>query len=977
MNGVKFTLTASLDTQPYRIHYRIVDTVPYRTARVKETMVSAVLYRLGRACFRHHWRVIGAWLMLAAIIGTLLLTAGGDYDDTFTVPGASSTEAWNAMAATFPQAAQSSAMIVVGAPPGHTMTDQTVKKAIDSYLDELDQVPFVIAANTPYSDVLKGYINADSTYALIRVNVQGTTSQFTDAQRDELRTAAMKLTTDLPGSTVDVGGDVYSVRMPSLGPVEAMGLVVAVVVLAVTLGGLLAAIMPIGSAVTGVALAYGLSRIGAGMITVMTTTMMLIVMLSLAVGIDYALFIISRHRDQLRSGMDVEESAARAVATAGSAVCFAGMTVIIALVGLSIANLPFLTIMGLFTAVGVFLEVMLALTLLPAFMGLAREHLRPKKARTANPGTVPLAATPNATNPANEARGTVPMPAPERGDGSSGPVPPNDHVWRSSQTNRSRRRTFSRRWVSAVTRWPVLTIVLVIVGMGSLAIPAQHLDMALPNSGHSIPGTSDRAAFDLISKEFGIGFNGPLVVTGTIAESDDPMGVVNGLHDQIETMPGVKMVATATPNANADTAMIQIIPTTGPDDPATADLVNRLRAQHDFWQSRYGIDTAVTGLTAVEIDVTDRLGAALLPFGIFVVGLSFVLLAIAFRSLWVPLKAALGYLLSIGAAFGLTTLVFNEGVGEWLINLPEPVPVVSFLPIILMGILFGLSMDYEVFLTSRMREEYIHGDADWVRDGFVHSAKVVTAAALIMFSVFAFFVPMGAEVIKPIAFALAVGIFFDAFLVRMTLGPAVMTLMGRHAWWLPGWLERRLPVIDVEGESLAHQMALADWPAPGDTSAVYAEGLRAEANGRVLLDGLDLVLAPGDVLVVRGDRPVRLALAYGLSGRVPFTGGRAKVLGRVLPEEAALVRLHAPIVAPDTRDLAAALKPAAGGLAFVPETDQLAPAQLALLHDALTDPEPGRPVTWVLGVAPGTDVAAVVPGSPLILELSSPVAMGV
>ena len=570
---------------------------------------------------------------------------------------------------------------------------------------------------------------------------------------------------------------------------------------------------------------------------------------------------------------------------------------------------------------------MLALTLLPALLGFVGERMRPRAARS------------------------------------------------TRRTPRQPGRA-SRWWVGVITRRPLVTILIVVIGMGALAVPAKDLQLALPNSGRAAPGAADRIAFDLVSREFGIGFNGPLVITGSIVELDDPVAALDGLRDEIEAMPGVEMVAAAVPNENADAAMVQVIPTTGPDDPATGELVAQLRAQHQRWSDEFGIDTAVTGITAVQLDVSQKLGDALVPFGIFVVGLSLVLLAMAFRSIWVPIKAALGYLLSVSASFGLITLVFNHGIGGWLINLPEPGPVISFLPIILMGILFGLAMDYEVFLTSRMREDYVHGHADWIEDGFVGSAKVVIAAALIMFSVFIFFVPTGIGVIKPIAFGLAVGVAFDAFLVRMTLGPAVMKLMGRSAWWLPGWLQRRLPVLDVEGEALAHQTRLADWPAPDDSAAIHAEGLRAGTDEHVLFDGVSVRLERGEILVVSGEHLGRLALMFGLSGRAKFSGGEAKVLGRVLPEEASLVRTKAPVLQATTADFAGELALAQGGVVFVPAADELPDDLQAELVAALAaPPDPERVTSWVLGIMPGTHLDSLVPHGYRMLHLPSHLAV--
>ncbi|MGC3955063.1 MAG: MMPL family transporter [Propionicimonas sp.] len=889
--------------------------------------MSAFLYRLGRASYRLRGRVLAAWLVLLGLLGLLGLAVGGSYDDAFTIPGSSSQRALETLHVTFPQAADASATIVIGAPAGTRVDSPANQAAIEAYLQHLDDdLPFVKGTQTPFSEYVDGLVSADGSHALARVQVEGTVSTFTDEQRAELVAAAQQLTTTLPGSTVAVGGDVFSIHLPEISLVEGLGVVVALIVLVVVLGGFIPALLPIGTALAGVGLGVTVVMISTGVISISSTTLMLVVMLCLAVGMDYALFILSRHRDQLATGMDVEESAARAVATAGSAVVFAGATVIIALVGLSIAGLPFLGIMGVFTAVGVGLEVLLALTLLPALMGFLGERMRPKAPR---PGRTP------------------------REPGRA-----------------------SRWWVGVVTRWPLVTVLVVAIGMGALAFPAKDLELALPNSGRATPGAPDRVAFDLVSQEFGIGYNGPLVIMGSIVELDDPVAALDGIRAEVEKLPGVELVAAATPNENADTGMIQVIPTTGPDDPATGELVDRLRAEHQRWVDEFGVDTAVTGLTAVQLDVSKKLGDALLPFGIFVVGLSLVLLAMAFRSIWVPIKAALGYLLSVGASFGLIALVFNQGIGRQLINLPEAGPVISFLPIILMGILFGLAMDYEVFLTSRMREDYVHGNERWIEDGFVHSAKVVIAAALIMFSVFAFFVPSGIGVIKPIAFGLAIGVAFDAFLVRMTLGPAVMKLMGKSAWWLPGWLQRGLPVLDVEGESLAHQTRLADWPAPGDTAALHAEGLRAADGEHVLFDGVSVRVEPGDVLVVDGDHLGRLALMYGLSGRARFTAGEAKVLGRVLPEEASLVRTKAPVLQATTADFAGELALASGGLVFVPAADELPDdLEAALIAALAAPPDPDRPTTWVLGVMTGTDPASLVPRGHRTLHLPSHLAV--
>ncbi|MDR0782571.1 MAG: MMPL family transporter [Propionibacteriaceae bacterium] len=867
-------------------------------------------------------RVLAAWLIVLAGFGALALTLGGDFDDSFTIPKASSIEALKTLAITFPEAADSAALIVVTAPPDTTFNDPDIARAVKAYLRDFETLSYVKGVQDPYNQYVTGSISDDGTHALIRVRVDGTVSTFTNAQRDELAAQAQSLTERLPGSQVSVGGEVYSLHLPRLSPTEGIGVLVALAVLIIALGGLLGAVMPLGSALTGVGVTISLVVIGTSVISIMSSTLMLAVMLALAVGIDYSLFIISRHRTQLATGMAPEESAARAVATAGSAVVFAGSTVVVALIGLAIANLPFLTIMGMFTAFGVALEVLLALTLLPAFLGFAGARLAPRPHRQ-----------------------------PRRQQAKD----PNRSPWSERM---------ALKWVTLATKKPLVTVLVIVIGLGALAIPAKDLHLALPTAGQSAPGDTDRVTYDLVAEHFGVGMNGPLIVTASIIETDDLLGLLEGLPAEIEAMEGVRRVAAATPNANIDTLMVQIIPTTGPDDPATVGLVERLRAKHDQWELTYGIDTAVTGFTAAEIDVSARLRAALLPFALFVVGLSFILLMVAFRSIWVPVKAALGYLLSVGAAFGATTLVFNKGYAKGIINLAEAGPVISFLPIILMGILFGLAMDYEVFLTSRMREEYAIGNTKrWIEDGFVHSVKVVAAAGFIMFSVFAFFVPAATGIVKPIAFGLAVGVAFDAFIVRMTLGPAIMKLMGaRAAWWLPKWLDRRLPHLDIEGEALAHLTALANWPAPGDKAVIYAEDLRGEAGGRLLFDIPNLRLEAGEHLVVRGEATARLALVYALSGRAKATTGRLKVLGRILPEESSFVRVKTPIVTAATAGIASELEPGWGGIVFVPDLEELDETSRAVIDAHLQAAIPDA-TTWVLGLNPHTDLPPSISGS--------------
>ena len=470
------------------------------------------------------------------------------------------------------------------------------------------------------------------------------------------------------------------------------------------------------------------------------------------------------------------------------------------------------------------------------------------------------------------------------------------------------------RWVGGVMKHPVLVSIAVVLGLGIVAVPALSLDLALPNAGVLPKDNEARQTYDLVGEEFGPGFNGPMILTGTIVTSTDPLTLMEDLGDAVAKVPGVKEVALATPNETADTGIVQIVPETAPDDPATADLVRELRSHHDEWLDEFGIDLKVTGFTAVGIDISDQLGNALLPFGIFVIGLSLILLTIVFRSLWVPITAAIGYLLSIVAAFGVVGAVFEWGWFADLLHVAKVGPIISFMPIILMGVLFGLAMDYQVFLVSRMREDFVH-DKDAkspdranrraaalraVRSGFTGSAKVVTAAGLIMFAVFVAFVPEGDSSLKPIALGLAAGIAFDAFLVRMTLIPALMAILGERAWELPRWLEKILPRIDVEGEAVERERHLAAWP--GDGSVVAADDLEISADAP-LIENLSMRIPEGGALIATGgDHRSRRALALTIAGRLTPTEGRLRVAGHLLPGRAAWVRAHVGCVLIDDAD---------------------------------------------------------------------------
>ncbi|HEX8488137.1 MAG TPA: MMPL family transporter [Propionibacteriaceae bacterium] len=834
--------------------------------------MSSFLYGLGRLAYRRRLRVLMAWLGALALLAGVAAGIAKSFDEEFSLPGTESQVALDSLSRTFPQVSGTSAQVIVVAPPGQSVRDAAVRDAIEGSIEPYEAIPQVDSATSPFDEVVKGSIAEDDQAALISVQLDVDVAEIDPATFEQLQAETRALQDAIPGSTTSIGGEAFGNSTPGFSITEALGLVVALVVLLFTLGSLRAAGMPLITAVIGVAITMVLIYGATGLTTVSSTTPLLALMLGLAVGIDYALFILSRHRDQLRGGMEPEESAARSVATAGSAVVFAGLTVMIALCGLAVAGIPFLTTMGVAAAIGVFVAVLIALTLLPAMLGFAGEKLRPKE------------------RPVRAAR-----------------------VRRAAKEGGAK-KGLALRWVQLVTKWPVVTVLIVVAVLGGLTYPAKDLRISLPSNGTADPGTPARTTYDLVSDHFGQGFNGPLIVSATIIGSDDPVGVINGIADEIRDLPGVASVPLATPNQNADTGIVQVIPTSSPDSEETKDLVRELRSLKGHFQEKYDVPVAVTGYTAVAIDVSDRLGQALVPFGLLVVGLSLILLAMVFRSVAVPLKATLGYLLSVGASFGATAIVFEYGWFSGIFNVAQPGPVISFLPILLMGVLFGLAMDYEVFLVSRIREDYVHGSRGLgeqggdpaqgsavaraaIETGFVASSRVVVAAAIIMFSVFAAFVPEGEGPIKTISFGLAVGVFVDAFIVRMTLVPAVLALLGRSAWWLPRWIDRRLPSFDVEGDGLAHQVALASWPTPDDRHLIYAEGLSLAVADGARVDDVAVRVLPHQILVVDG--PVgsgKTSLLLTLAGRMRLLDGRGpgqakcKVAGLVLPEQGAAVR---------------------------------------------------------------------------------------
>jgi RND superfamily putative drug exporter len=806
--------------------------------------MSSFLYRLGQRTARRAHAVIVLWVLVLLVVGGAAAAFGGELRDEFSIPGTESQEGLDVLDTRFPEVSGASGQIVFRSPRGEKIAEHRAE--IRERVKALEDVEHVMLVSDPFAEQNSALaISEDGRHALAQVQLDAPVEQLDPEVVEEVAEVATDVSTDLRGDLeVYVGGHMYTPTSVPVSITEAIGVGVALLVLVLTLGSLLAAGIPLLTAILGVGITMAGIIIVASLFTINTSTPSLAMMIGLAVGIDYALFLVARHRHQLSDGMEVHESVARSVATAGSAVIFAGVTVIIALCGLVVARIPFLSVMGLAGAAAVAVAVVIAVTLTPAILSVAGERLRPKQRR---------------------------------------------------RRGRGQQHRIATGWVSLVTRRPLITVVVAVATLLVIALPALDLRLGLNDNGSALESSPERETYDLIEDVYGPGYNSPLLVTADIIRTREPIAVMKDIGREIERLDGVDAVPLTTPNRSADLGIVQVIPAGGQTDAATAELVRELRDRAAALEKEYGVtELQVTGQTAVTIDVSDRLAGALLPFGLVVVGLSLVLLMVVFRSVAVPVKATLGYLLSVAASFGAVVAVFDYGWFAELLNVERPGPVLSFLPIMLMGVLFGLAMDYEVFLVSRMREHWVHhGDArEAISHGFAASARVVVAAAVIMVSVFASFVPHGDASVKPIAFGLAIGVLIDAFLVRMTLVPAVMALLGERAWGLPPWLDRLLPSLDVEGEGLGAHLEHEAWVAEHGAATVRVEGLALDTPvaGAPILLGVDLVVRPGEVAVLTGEPVARRALLAVLSGRLRPDHGTVAVLDRILPSESAAVR---------------------------------------------------------------------------------------
>ncbi|MEU4893390.1 MMPL family transporter [Streptomyces sp. NPDC044780] len=731
--------------------------------------MATFLYRIGRWAFRRRRLVGGLWLGVLVLALAAAAMAPEGKEEDLSMPGTESQKAFDLLDERFPESNSqgAEARLVFRAPAGQPVTARENKAAVEDTLGSLDGGDQVASATDPYET---GDVSEDGTIAYSTITYTADAVDLTEPTKNALEDAANQARD--AGLTVEIGGSALDADEAPGGTTEIVGVAVAAVVLVLALGSVVAAGLSLLTAFVGVAVAFGLVSALAVPLGLTSTVAILALMLGLAVGIDYALFITSRFRDERARGSEPEEAAGRAVGTAGSAVVFAGATVFIALVGLGVVGIPELTKMGMGGAGAVALAVLVALTLVPALFGFFGRRVLSRAVRKA---------------PSYRRSGSErPRPAPTAAG----------------------RAGLGTRWARFVLRRPAAVLLTAGLGLGAVALPALSLELGLPGDESTSVETTQRRAYDLLSEGFGPGFNGPLTVvvdTSASSGSGDTRTTTDLVATTVRGVDGVASVGDPVLSRTKDTAVLTVVPRTAPNSGETKDLVHAIRGAVSGVEAETGAGILVTGTTAMNIDISEAMSDALIPYLTVVIGLAVLLLMVVFRSVLVPVKAALGFLLSVGAAFGVLVAVFQWGWAADLVGIEQTGPVMSLMPILIIGIVFGLAMDYEVFLLTRMREAYVHGASpgEAIVGGFRHSGRVVAAAAIIMVSVFAGFIGMSSPTIQTMGVGLAAAVAFDAFVVRMAIAPAVLALLGHRAWWLPRILNRVLPNVDIEGEALS------------------------------------------------------------------------------------------------------------------------------------------------------------------------------
>ena len=735
--------------------------------------MATYLYRLGSFAYRRKYLVVGVWILaFAAILGTVAAT-DPQTSNNFSLPGTDSQRATDLMAEDFPaisqQQEQASTSVLIHADDGLAAHGADIDALIERLRTLPDLAngdtlanPVTVAAQTPQQAA--SVLGDDGRVGLIQVTQDIPMTDQSTESVDEFK--QILADSSVNGLQVEGTGSLMQSGMEGSAS-EAIGFAVAFVVMIIAFGALVASFIPIITALVGVAISLNLLTLGAAIVDVNQMVSMIASMIGIAVAIDYSLFIVSRYRNELNTSRTRADAAGRAVGTAGSSVVFAGLTVVIALTALTIVGVPFISQMGIGAAIAVIVSVLCATTLIPAVLGIF--------GRFAFAGRIPGI---------------------RHGDEPD-----------SKESN-------GRRWAKFAVRRPLPVALAGLAVLAVAAVPMTRMEL-----GMSFTPDAERPALELMRTGFGEGVNGPLFV---VLSGQDGQDIAPAADDAITFIQGLSNVADpgqlvwtgngtgAMPSQEgATSALIRVTPQTAPSSVETHDLMEAIRAHADTSASQFGAELGVAGETAILSDMSSKLDAALIPYLIVVVGLAFLILMLVFRSILVPLTATLGFLFSVCATFGVTVAIFQEGWGGLI---QYPLPIISFLPIFLVGMVFGLAMDYQVFLVTRMREEYVHGASakDAIVTGFQHGARVVTSAAIIMISVFAAFMLSPDTVGKMMGFALAAAVFFDAFIIRMMVIPAVMSMLGDRAWWLPAWLDRILPNVDVEGEKLRLELDARD-----------------------------------------------------------------------------------------------------------------------------------------------------------------------
>jgi len=726
--------------------------------------MAAFLALLGRTAFRRRWYVLALWIGVLGAVGFAAVKAPAASSDAFTMPGTESQQAATLIGEHFTSSGSggATAQLVFVTPSGEKLTSAADKAAIEKAVAAAAHGPQVANVADPFDT---SAVSGDGSTAYATITFTVPANDLTDAAKSSVEQAAQQGRD--AGMTVEIGGSALVAQPAAGGATEGIGIAAAFLVLLLTFGSLAAAGVPLLTAIVGVGVSMTAITALGHALGLSETTGTLATMLGLAVGIDYAVFIISRYREERARGAKPREAAGLATGTAGSAVVFAGLTVVIGLAGLSVVGVPMLTKMGLAAAGAVVIGVLVALTLVPALLGFF----------------------------------------------------PNAVLSRSVRKGKTRKAERNGRWgagwARTVIRFRIPALILGVLGLGIIAVPITSLHLGSQDNGYLSTSTTERRAYDDLATAFGPGFNGPLTIVVDAESAKDAKAAVSTIVHEVGDTSGVASVSSARYDSAGTVAVFTAIPNSAPSDEKTVDLVHSIRAERTALESSTGATFMVTGATASDIDSAAKVQHALIPYLAVVVGLAILLLLVVFRSTLIPLKAALGFLLSVLAAIGAVVAVFQFGWLANLIGVHQSGPIMTLMPIFMVGIIFGLAMDYEVFLVSRMREAHAHGaDARTsIEDGFRSSARVVSAAALIMTAVFSGFIGADNSLIKMIGFGLAIAVLFDAFIVRMTIVPAVLALLGERAWRLPRWLDRIVPRVDIEGEALTRRRSV---PPAGD-----------------------------------------------------------------------------------------------------------------------------------------------------------------